>query len=146
MSRMSIIVIAVGGLLAIGCTTNEVGRVGAVPRAEITYAATAKYPGETRTSDAIQLTAVDDPDNDKLTIYNVSDNAIGPGTIWVNGAFVHRIDGIPPRGAVEIEHVELLQAGPGTGDLDSVNQSARKVEIQTRDGLFTVQGPSRSPR
>ena len=145
MSRIAIIVvIAIGGLLG-GCTTNEVGRVGASPRAEITYAATAKYPGEARTSDAIQLTAVDDPDANVMTIYNVSDNAIGPGTIWVNGAFVHRIDGIPPRGAVEIKHIELIQAGPGTSDLDSVNQSARKVEIQTRDGLFTVQGPSRKP-
>ena len=144
MFRAALAIIAVGGLL-VGCTTNEVGRVGASPRAEITYAATAKYPGEARTSDAIQLTAVDDPDDNVMTIYNVSDNAIGPATVWVNGAFVHRIDGIPPRGAVEINHVELLQAGPGTGDLDSVNQSARKVEIQTRDGLFTVQGPSRSP-
>ena len=136
--------IAVGGLL-MGCRTNEVGRVGAVPRAEIRYAATAKYPGDARTVDTVQLTAVDDPDNDRLTIYNVSDNTIGPATIWVNGMYVHRIDGIPPRGAVEIEHVELLQDGAGTGDLHSVNQSARKVEIQTRDGLFTVQGPSRSP-
>lgn len=125
-----------------GCSTNEVARVGREPRAEINYAATAKYPGEARTSDAIQLTAVNDPDADELMIYNVTDNAIGPSTIWVNGAFVHRIEGIAPRGSVTINHAELLQAGPGTADLDALDQNPRKVEIQTRDGLFTVQGPS----
>ncbi|MEO6434307.1 MAG: hypothetical protein ABIP55_00900 [Tepidisphaeraceae bacterium] len=135
-----VIVLAAGGF--VGCSTNEVARVGSEPRAEISYAATARYPGDARMSDAVKLTAVTDPDAKKLVIYNVTDNSIGPATVWVNGAFVHRIDGIAPRGAVEINYGELLQTGPGTADLKSLDQPARKVEIQTRDGLFTVQGPS----
>jgi hypothetical protein len=126
-----------------GCSTNEITRVGEAPRAEIAYAATASYPGEPRTSDSIQLTAVDDPEEKELVIYNVTDNAIGPSTVWVNGAFLKRIEGIAPRGSVRIKHGELLQAGTGTADLRSLEQTARKVEIQTRDGLFSVQGPSR---
>jgi len=136
--------VAIGGLLAVGgCSTNEVARVGETPRAEIAYAATASYPGDARTSDEVKLTAVDDPDGKELVIYNVTDNAIGPSTIWVNGAFLKRIDGIAPRAAVRVKHAELLQTGPGTADLKALDQAARKVEIQTKDGLFTVQGPSR---
>src|SRR5688500_14881150 len=101
--------VAVAGLLAVGCSTNEVARVGEAPRSEIAYAATANYPGDARTSDEVKLTAVDDPEGHELVIYNVTDNAIGPSTIWVNGAFLKRIDGIAPRGAVRIKHAELLQ-------------------------------------
>jgi len=142
MFRYGMTLMLAGGLLA-GCSTGEVARVEDEAREQISYAATAKYPGQARTSDAIKLTAVDDPDGRTLTIYNVTDNAIGPSTIWVNGAFVYRISGIAPRAAVQISHAELLQAGPGTGDLKALDQSARKVEIETADGLFTVQGPSR---
>jgi hypothetical protein len=138
-----IIAVAAGGLSVAGCSTNEVSRVGETPRAEIAYAATASYPGDPRTSEDINLTAVDDPDARELVLYNVTDNAIGPATVWVNGAFIKRIDGIAPRGSIRIKHGELLQTGPGTTDLRALDQAARKVEIQTKDGLFTVQGPSR---
>ena len=142
MRRCAILLILPAALI-LGCSTSEVSRVGQAPRAEITYAATAKYPGGAKTSDNFRLTAIDDPDGKKLEIYNVTDTAIGPATVWVNGAFVHRIDGIAPRGSIAIQHAELLQAGPGTSDLAKLDQTARKVEIETRDGLFTVQGPSR---
>jgi len=129
----------------VGCRTSDVAQVGPEPRAEISYAATAKYPGAARESDEVKLTAVTDPENDDLTIFNVTDNAIGPATIWVNGAFVHRVSGIAPRASVKIKHAELLQAGAGTADLKRLEQPVRKVEIQTKDGLFTVQGPSQKP-
>ena len=77
-------VLAIGfGLTTIGCQTQEVGRVGAEPREQIAYAATAKYPGTNtpaQTSDRIQLAAVDDVEEKRVTLMNLNDNTIPPST------------------------------------------------------------------
>src|SRR5688572_32090780 len=87
------------GLMAGGCETQEIARVGAEPREQIAYAATARYPAETaRTPDRFKAAAVDNIDDKKLTIMNLSDNAIPPSTAWINGAYVYQLPTIPPRG------------------------------------------------
>ena len=141
-------VLATGlGLTVIGCTTQEVGRVGAEPREQIRYAATARYPGESaQTSDRIQMAAVDDVENNKVTLMNLSDNAIPPSTAWINGAYVYQLPSIPPRGMAEMKYSEILMSGPNPGDLKSAGQGVRKVELQTHEGLFTVQGPSKKTK
>ena len=131
--------------LAVGCETSQIARVGDEPREAITYAATAKYPGEaqlSRSSD-IKVAAIDNPNMDQLELLNLTDNSIPASTLWVNGAFVRRIPTIPPRGTLVVKYAELLEAGRGTQDLKSVNQQARKVELQTQQGLIAVQGPSK---
>lgn len=60
----------------------------------------------------------------------------------MNGAFVTQIDSIPPKGSVTIRHAELLEAGPGTGDVKKLDQPVNRVELQTSDGLFSVVGPA----
>jgi hypothetical protein len=141
-------VLAIGfGMTVIGCSTQEVGRVGAEPREQIAYAATAKYPAVTaQESDRIKVAAVDDVDGKKLTLMNLTDNAIPPSTAWVNGAYVHQLATIPPRGMAEIDYAEILMAGPNPGDLKQQGQSVRKVELQTHEGLFAVQGPSKKTK
>ncbi|MEA2709639.1 MAG: hypothetical protein QOF78_2240 [Phycisphaerales bacterium] len=135
------------GLAIVGCQTQQVGQVGAEPRGQIAYAATAKYPQRTpETSSRFQLAAVDDPDDKKLTLMNLSDNAIPPSTAWINGAFVYQLPTIPPRGMAEMNYSEILMAGPNPGDLKQTGQSVRKVELQTQDGLYTVQGPSKKTK
>jgi hypothetical protein len=140
-------IFAIGlGVTVVGCTTQEVGRVGAEPREQIRYAATAKYPGESspaQTSDRVQVAAVDDIENHKLTLMNLSDNAIPPSTAWINSAYVHTLATIPPRGVVEINYSDILMSGTNPGDLKQSGQAVRKVELQTQDGLYTVQGPSK---
>ena len=134
-------------LTVMGCSTQDVGRVGDAPREQIRYAATARYPGETaQTSDRIQLAAIDDVGNNKVTLMNLSDNAIPPSTAWINGAYVYQLPSIPPRGMTEMKYSEILMAGPNPGDLKSAGQGVRKVELQTHEGLFTVQGPSKKTK
>ena len=136
-------------LTVVGCATQDVGHVGTEPRTQIAYAATAKYPGTTSpatTSDRIQVAAVDDLENHKVTLMNLSDNTIPPSTAWINGAYVYQLPTIPPRGMADMPYSEILMAGPNPGDLKQTGQSVRKVELQTHEGLFTVQGPSKKTK
>jgi hypothetical protein len=137
-------VTAVAALLLVGgCETQQISHVGDAPREQIAYAATAKYPAETPARAGLQVAAVDDPDGKKLTLLNLSDNAVPPSTVWVNGAYLRQVPTIAPRGMVDIHYSNLLMAGPSPQDLKQSGQSVRKVEMQTHDGFFTVQGPSK---
>jgi hypothetical protein len=132
------------GLIAAGCETQEIARVGPEPREQIAYAATARYPAETaRTPDSFKVAAVDDVEDKTLTIMNLSDGTIPPSTAWVNGAYVYQLPTIPPRGMYEIDYKEILMTGPNPSGLARSGQAVRKVELQTHEGLFTVQGPSK---
>ena len=133
---------AVAAALFSGCATNEVAKVRQEPREAITYAATAKYPGNAQKSDRVQVTAVNDDGAHEVILYNLSNQSLPETSVWVNGAFVTRIDGIPPRGSVTVKHSELLEAGPGTGDVKRLDQSVNRVELQTPDGLFAAGGPA----
>jgi len=143
-------ILALGfGISIVGCTTQEVGRVGSEPRTQIAYAATAKYPGTkspAQTSDRIQVAAVDDVENHKLSLMNLNDNTIPPSTAWINGAYVYQLPTIPPRGMAEMSYADILMAGPNPGDLKKTGQSVQKVELQTHEGLYTVQGPSKKTK
>ena len=143
-------ILALGlGFSIVGCATQDVGHVGSEPRTQIAYAATAKYPGTTapaQTSDRVQMAAVDDVEDHKLTLMNLSDNTIPPSTAWINGAYVYQLPSIPPRGMAEMNYSEILMAGPNPGDLKQTGQAVRKVELQTQDGLYTVQGPSKKTK
>ena len=141
--RLPIISTGVVALLLLGCETGEIRRVGDEPREAIAQAALAKYPGASEDTNAYRLAAVDDPSRRELTLLNLTDNAVPAATIWVNGAFVRNLTGIPPRGSVELRYSELLEAGSGTRDLRSIGQGVRKVELEIGDKLISVQGPSK---
>jgi hypothetical protein len=128
------------GLFA-GCAAQDVGLVGERPREAITYAARAKYPGAGQESDRYKAVAVVNPDQKVLDVYNLSSQTIPATAIWVNGAFVHQVSPIAPKGHVTVKYVELLEAGPGARSFSQLETPVQKVEIQTGDGNYTVQGP-----
>jgi hypothetical protein len=131
-------------LLLTGCEskTEKVSSVGPEARQAISEAAVARYPGNPMTSRDMQLTAIDYPQKHYLEIHNPGNVSVPPSTVWVNGAFMTTIDGITPKGFVTVNHGALLEAGPATNDLKTLNQPVAKVEIQTSKGLFSVQGPT----
>lgn len=142
---MRAIAIAALGLAlgVMGCEAQNVAQVGQAPREAISYAATAKYPGNAKTSPDVHAAAVDNSGNDTLTIYNVGDNTIPASTLWVNGQYVRQIPAIPARASATVGYGELIQAGPGVQTLHQLNQPVTKVELQTSNGLYTVEGPAR---
>jgi hypothetical protein len=138
------VVITLFALLVTGCAVNRVAQVDPNTRETIGYAATAHYPGNPQwRPDKVQAAAVDDHKNEQLQVLNLSDNAIPTPTIWVNGQFVRRVETIGPRGSTTISYPGLLAAGNTAMDFHRAGQRVSKVEIQTADGLFQCQGPSR---
>src|SRR5688500_493737 len=133
---------ALGILAGCGPKTNKVSGVGSEARDAISLAATARYPGRATTSPDVQLTAVDYTDKDYLEIHNPGTTSVPQSTVWVNGTFLTRIEGIPPKGFVTVQHASLLEAGNPANDLRKLKQNVSKVEVQTGRGLFTVQGPT----
>lgn len=134
---------ATGIVAGVGCETQNPSNVAPQARHDITFAATAHYPGNAiNAPDRVQATAVVNDKMDRLEIYNPSDRAIPPATLWVNGLFVHQLATIPPKGMAAVDKDELLQAGPSAMSLTDSKQAITKVELQTSDGLYTVQGPA----
>ena len=128
------------GLFA-GCAAQDVGMVGDRPREAITYAARAKYPGAAQESDRYKSVAIVDTSRKLLDVYNLSAQTIPATALWVNGGFVRQISPIAPKGHVTVRYVELLEAGPGTRSFSQLDTPVQKVEIQTTDGNYAVQGP-----
>src|SRR5687768_13919783 len=81
----------VGAGAGAGCETQQIARVGDAPREQIAHAATARYPADRTPQAGLQVAAVDDVDGKKLTLLNLTDNAIPPSTVWVNGAYLHQV-------------------------------------------------------
>ena len=126
-----------------GCSTDRVSQVGQEPRAAISDAALASYPqAPAASSDRVQAAAVDHPDLKEVEIFNLADQSIPAARVWVNGNFLAQINSIPPRGSVIVKYSNLLEAGRAVNDLKQLQQPVRKVELQTREGLFKVQGPA----
>lgn len=127
-----------------GCATQDMSEVGRQPRQAIAYAATAKYPGSAQQSDQAKAVAYDMPDRGELEVHNLGDHTILFPAIWVNGAFVSKLNtSIPPKSHATVRYSELLEAGSGLHDLTKVGKDApiEKVELQTSDGLYAVEGP-----
>ena len=130
------------GLGILGCETQSISRVGSAPRAAISYAATATYPGNPTTSPTVRAGAVVDSRARTITIYNFGDNGIPASTMWVNRGFVSQIPAIPPRGAQVVNFNQVLQAGEGVTTLRDLGQPITSVELRTPEGLFTAEGPA----
>lgn len=139
--QLSIAALALGSAFAGGCNTDRVRHVGEGPREAITYAARARYPGNATQADNVNAIAMTDTSRGRITVYNLGNNAIPTSAMWVNGLFVSQIPAIAPRGNTLVTFPQLLEAGPGVRSLDQAEQPPRKVELQTSEGLYSVQGP-----
>ena len=42
---------------------------------------------------------------------------------------------------ITVKYIELLEAGPGAKSLQELERTVQKVELETTDGIFSVQGP-----
>jgi hypothetical protein len=143
--RSSFFIVSAGTILALvaGCEqSDKVSAVGPEARQAISAAATAHYPGHARTSDEVQVAAINYQEKDYLELHNLGTQSVPASNVWVNGTFMSRIEGIAPKSYVTVKHGALLEAGPATNDLKHLNQPVAKVEIETDRGLYTVQGPT----
>ena len=138
MRQVLILMLTLAAAAACGCAANEMEE-----RRRVTQAARAEYPGNARMSKEVQVVAYDHPDDKKLELSNLGDRSVPGPTVWVNGAYLHRVESIGPRQSVTVDYDDLLEAGPGVTDFADSKHPVRKVEVQTPDGLFTALGPTR---
>ena len=135
-------VAALGIVAGCGPKANKVTAVGPEAREAISQATMARYPGRATTSPEVQVAAINYDKKHYIELHNLGTTSIPPSTVWVNGTFVTNISGIPPKSYTTVQHGALLEAGPATNDLRKLEQPVAKVEIETDNGLFTVQGPT----
>ena len=103
------------------------------------YAAQQQYPREASASDDLRAAALINRDKNSIRILNFSDRPLNDAIVWVNGAFVHRVDAIPPNGSVTLPRASFYDA---TGrSLANQSTSANRVQIQWGDELYNLQGP-----
>ena len=134
------------GLTAAGCSAsadfNPVGKntQDMSPTQLAAFAAKATYPTETQPSTDLRAAAIVSRSNGTIKIYNFTDHPIRDAKVWVNKAFVTRIDGIPPLSRVTVQTSKLY--GPFGNALASEKDSVvSQVQLQTADGLYSLQGP-----
>jgi hypothetical protein len=100
------------------------------------HAATAKYPANvnaTRSDIAVLQRG------ETMRLINFSDQAIRNANVWINGAYVHPVDNIPPHGSVTVRRAEFYD---NTGQsMGTINAATNSVTIQSGDTVYSTLGP-----
>lgn len=102
------------------------------------YAASTPYPS-TQATPATHLGAIVNRDDKTLRILNFSDQQVKDGRVWINGAFVHRIQSVPPHSSVTLR---LDQFYNNTGrSMKDMSITPENVQLQADGNLYSLQGP-----
>lgn len=133
---------AVAGCSAVG-DFNPVGQ-GAekdmTPTQLAAFAATAKYP-DTQPSSALKVAAIINHEKGTIKVYNFTGQAVHNAKVWVNKAYVAKIDGIAPQNKATVDLDKLY--GPfGNNFASQKDTPISSVQLQTDEGLFDVEGPA----
>ena len=147
MLRTSLIVVAV--LLVAGCGAKQPG--GSASNEKMTaqaptatelaaYAGHATYPSSQQANNDLRAAAVVSPGRDAIKIYNFTAQPLRSVDVWINGAYVQHIGGIPPQGSVTLRSADLYN---GLGkSFASQQEPVSRVQVKTADGFYNVMGPA----
>ena len=103
------------------------------------YAGNAKFPN-VQPQTAARVAAIVSADRRTIKIYNFENQALRAVNLWVNGAYVQPIQGIPAHGRTVIRTDKLYN---GLGDTFAKrSEEVSRVQLETRDGLYTLLGPA----
>ncbi|HZL35629.1 MAG TPA: hypothetical protein VFC78_09995 [Tepidisphaeraceae bacterium] len=104
------------------------------------YAGHAVYPANQTATNDLQTAAIVTSSRDTLKIYNFSGHALRNVEVWVNGAFVQHISGIPAQGSVSVKSSDLYN---GLGkNFAGQKEPFSKVQLKTPDGFYNAWGPA----
>ncbi len=104
------------------------------------YAGNARFPRDLEIKKNLPAAAIVSRDKGTLKIYNFSGDPLRDVRIWVNGAYVQRVDGIAPQTSVVLHTNELYNALGQT--LAGQNESVSRVQLETRENLYDLWGPA----
>jgi hypothetical protein len=152
---IGLFVAAVAGGLATGCGGGRPAPSGAAPKSASSemdppaqamndtqlaaYAGHAKFP-TTQAQDNWKVAAIVSKDRRTIKIYNFEPQPIRAVNLWVNGAYVQPIQGIPAQGHAAVRTDKLFN---GLGDTFAKrSEEVTRVQIETKDGLYSLLGPT----
>jgi hypothetical protein len=148
MLRRTLVLLTMAALAsAAGCSaTGEFNPVGQGADKEMTptqlaaFAATSKSP-DTQPSNDLKIAAIVNRDKGTIKVYNFTGQPVHNAKVWVNRAYVAKIDGIAPQNKATVELDKLY--GPfGNNFASQKDTPISSVQLQTDEGLFDVQGPA----
>ena len=103
------------------------------------YAGNAKFP-TTQPQANNQVAAIVSGDRKTIKIYNFSNQPLRAVNLWINGAYVEPIQGIPAHGRAIVRTDKLYN---GLGDTFAKrSEEVTRVQLETREGLYTLLGPA----
>jgi hypothetical protein len=103
------------------------------------YAGHAKFP-TSQPQDQTRVAAIVSGDRKTIKIYNFENQPLRAVNLWVNGAYVQPIQGIPAHGRVVVRTDKLFN---GLGDAFAKHsEEVTRVQLETSDGLYTLLGPA----
>ncbi len=103
------------------------------------YAGNAKFP-QMRASDDWRVAAIVSRDRRTIKIYNFEGQPLRTVNLWVNGAYVQPIQGVPAQGRAVVRTDKLYN---GLGDTFAKrSEEVARVQLETRDGLYNLMGPA----
>jgi hypothetical protein len=103
------------------------------------YAGHAKFP-TTQAQNNDKIAAIVSGDRKTIKIYNFENQPLRAVNLWVNGAYVQPIQGVPAQGRAIVRTDKLYN---GLGDTFAKrSEEVTRVQIETRDGIFNVLGPA----
>lgn len=104
------------------------------------YAGGQQFPSTQTSRDDLHAAAIISPDRSTLKIYNFSKEPIMEAKVWVNGAFVGRINGIARQSNVIIRTKDLYNSLGQ--NFASTSSTASRIQIQANGELYSVLGPA----
>ncbi len=104
------------------------------------YAGGHLFPATQPARDDLRAAAIISADRSTLKVYNFSKEPIKEANVWVNGAFVGRINGIAPLSSVVIKTKDLYNSLGQ--NFVSTASTATRIQIQADGELSNVLGPA----
>jgi hypothetical protein len=103
------------------------------------YAGAHVFPSNMTASD-LRAAALVSSDRSAMKIYNFGAQPLHDVEVWVNGAYVERVEGIPASGSVTLRTSNLYN---GLGkNFASQSEPVSRVQIRDREGLYNLLGPA----
>ena len=103
------------------------------------YAGNAKFP-QSRPRDDWKVVAIVSKDRRTIKIYNFEGQPLRTVNLWVNGAYVQPLQGVPAQGRAIVRTDKLFN---GLGDTFAKrSEEVARVQLETRDGLYNLLGPA----
>lgn len=103
------------------------------------HAGNAKFPGGTPRDDW-RVAAVVSRDRRTIKLYNFESTPLRAVNIWVNGAYVQPIQGVPAQSKAVVRTDKLFNGLGNT--FASRSEEVSRVQLETRDGVYNVMGPA----